>query len=209
MNTSEVTKKLGVSPSTVKRWIKQCNLDLERNELGHYIYSEKDLQILTDHKEKMILANSPTETSVKKEPRKGKVLLQKAIIQQLDEVNKEILTSSQNHSDHQKLDVANKGEISSQKNQENPSIEKLIEKVAIIESCLANKADSVVVYQVLQHRKEIEELENQISLLTERIAKLEAKKEPSFQTEARPLIDESNRKKQVKKRNLISMLFSL
>lgn len=190
MNTGEVTKRLGVSRSTIKRWIKQCNLQLDKNELGHYLYSETDVQILMEHKENMA---SATLEDGKIEPRKGKVVLPK---EQRD-VTKRLVENINNH------------KIIAPPSQESGITDKqLMEKLSMIERSLANKADSVVTYQLLQHRKEIEELENQIKLLTERIAKLEMKKEPSFPAEARPLIEEPNRKKTTKKRNIISMLFS-
>lgn len=43
MNSSEVAKHLGVSTSTVQRWVKQLNLPMERNERGHYTFKEEDL----------------------------------------------------------------------------------------------------------------------------------------------------------------------
>ncbi|WP_243291985.1 MerR family transcriptional regulator [Bacillus sp. FJAT-47783] len=46
MNTSAAAKKLGVSPKTVQRWIKQLDLRIERNDLGHYMFSEQDINLL-------------------------------------------------------------------------------------------------------------------------------------------------------------------
>lgn len=46
MNTSEVSKLLGVSHSTINRWITQLKLDIERTELGHYRFSEEDIILL-------------------------------------------------------------------------------------------------------------------------------------------------------------------
>lgn len=190
MNTSEVAKQLGVSKRTVLRWIKQCHLQLEKNELGHYMYSEADLQVITAHKEKMTAA-TPEESKPKLRTGKVSVPIEpngKPIVM---EKNRNIATSFKR---------ANAKNIGTDK--------QITEKLSMIERRLENKADSVVEYQLLQHRKEIEELENQIKRLTERITKLEMKKEASLPAEESPLIDEPNRKKTTKKRNLISMLFS-
>lgn len=46
MNTSAAAKLLGVSPSTIQRWVKQLGLRTERNELGHYLFSEEDINLL-------------------------------------------------------------------------------------------------------------------------------------------------------------------
>jgi chromosome-anchoring protein RacA len=46
MNTSEVSKLLGVSHSTINRWITQLKLEIDRTALGHYRFSEKDITLL-------------------------------------------------------------------------------------------------------------------------------------------------------------------
>lgn len=46
MNTSEVAKFLGVSSSTIQRWVKQLDLPTERNDRGHYLFSEQNIEIL-------------------------------------------------------------------------------------------------------------------------------------------------------------------
>ncbi|MED1438907.1 chromosome-anchoring protein RacA [Aeribacillus composti] len=48
MNTTDAAKKIGVSPKTVQRWIKQLNLPMERNELGHYMFSDEDIALLKE-----------------------------------------------------------------------------------------------------------------------------------------------------------------
>jgi chromosome-anchoring protein RacA len=53
MNTSAVAKLLGVSPSTIQRWVKQANLQMERTELGHYQFSEDSIEILKDIKDQL------------------------------------------------------------------------------------------------------------------------------------------------------------
>ena len=53
MNTSAVAKLLGVSPSTIQRWVKQASLQMERTELGHYQFSEESIEILKDIKDQL------------------------------------------------------------------------------------------------------------------------------------------------------------
>src|SRR5690606_7704399 len=53
MNTNTVAKKLGVSASTIGRWVRQLNLDVERNEFGHFLFSESDVTVLAKHQEKL------------------------------------------------------------------------------------------------------------------------------------------------------------
>ena len=51
--------------------------------------------------------------------------------------------------------------------------EVLEDKISLLETSLYQKADSVVSYQLLQHRREIEELQEQVSYLTGRLSDLE------------------------------------
>ena len=53
MNTSEVSKLLGVSHSTINRWITQLKLDIDRTALGHYRFSEEDIALLQQIKEQL------------------------------------------------------------------------------------------------------------------------------------------------------------
>lgn len=170
MNTSEVAKLLGVSTSTIQRWVKQLELPMERNERGHYHFSNEDIEILKKIHEQLqngTLIQEIAPIKEKKSHRKGAV---KAV------------------EDHQAL-------------------EKLFTKVSELEIDLNSKADSVVSYQLLQHRREIEELQAQVSELTEQLElfqKLLSKLKIPSQTEEPIVFDASKGKR--KKKNIVSSL---
>lgn len=46
MNTSAVARLLNVSHSTIQRWVTQLNMEVERNQLGHYQFSDDDIALL-------------------------------------------------------------------------------------------------------------------------------------------------------------------
>ncbi|KOO50457.1 MerR family transcriptional regulator [Priestia koreensis] len=48
MKTSEVAKLLGVNPRTITKWIHQFELNCEKNELGHFDFSEEDVESLRE-----------------------------------------------------------------------------------------------------------------------------------------------------------------
>lgn len=60
MNTNAVSKLLHVSARTILRWVKILELQLERNELGHYLYTDEDVKQLKRFQEK-IQQGIPTE----------------------------------------------------------------------------------------------------------------------------------------------------
>lgn len=69
MNTNQVAEILGVSSSTVKRWVKQLELPMERNERGHYTFTNEDLETLTNIHEQIqkgAILQDITEIPVKK-----------------------------------------------------------------------------------------------------------------------------------------------
>ena len=53
MNTKAVAKLLGTSVSTIQRWVKQLNIEMERNELGHFIFSEENIELLKEVKQQL------------------------------------------------------------------------------------------------------------------------------------------------------------
>lgn len=170
MNTTTVAKKIGVSPKTVQRWIKQLKIPMERNELGHYIFTEEDIQLLQFIHEQ-ILKGVPIKDLSHKVPVKKEKSEAKITSISTDQTNK------------------------------------IWSKIKEMELMIYQKADDVVSYQLLQHRKEMEELQNRVTQLEETIKELEKKqvqkeKVVSFESEKikkpRPL-----------RKGLISSIFGL
>lgn len=134
MNTRAVAKYLGVSSSTIKRWVKLLELPLEKNELGHFTYMDEDIAVLKAYKEQQSEAIlTYQEIASGKDSRKGK-----------------IFRSTEEENDM------------------------LINRIMCLEAIVHSKADEVVTYQLLQHRKEMEEMQSIITQLEERIGSLEA-----------------------------------
>jgi chromosome-anchoring protein RacA len=139
MNTSSVAKQLGVSSSTVKRWVKQLQLNLEKNEMGHFTYRQEDVDLLMTHKEQQ-----------------NEALL----------VYNEISAGK---------DYLRRGSVHTSIVDENTV---LLNRIKYLESIVQSKADQVVEYQILQHRREMEEMQATLETLEERIRLLEAQQVP-------------------------------
>ncbi|MEH7120706.1 MerR family transcriptional regulator [Neobacillus vireti] len=170
MNTSEVAKLLGVSASTIQRWVKQLELPMEKNERGHYYFSDEDIHLLKEIHERLqagTLLHEISPVGEKKTIRKGAV-----------------------------------------KSVENDkAMEKLFDKVRELELSLHEKADSVASYQLLQHRREIEELQDQVKNLTQQLEHLQLQLNEfttPIQTDKPIVFDQTKAKR--KKRNFMSSL---
>ncbi|WP_312474827.1 MerR family transcriptional regulator [Neobacillus sp.] len=171
MNTSDVAKLLGVSTSSIQRWVKQLGLPMEKNERGHYHFTSEDIELLKKIHEQLqngTLIHDISPLREKKSPRKGVV---KAV----------------------ENDVA---------------LEKLFSKVSKLEISLNTKADSVVSYQLLQHRREIEDLQNHVNQLSQQLELLQNQvKEMMSPTQIdKPLVLDHGKVKR-KKKNIVSSIF--
>ncbi|MDQ0197803.1 MerR family transcriptional regulator [Neobacillus ginsengisoli] len=171
MNTSEVAKLLGVSSSTIQRWVKQLKLPMERNERGHYFFNNEDIEVLKKIQGQIQNGAILQEIAPlqEKKPRKG-------IVKQAEE---------------------------------NQDFEKLAKKVSELELRLYDKADSVASYQLLQHRREIEELQNEVKELTHHLETLQSQfnelKDPHSNESI--VFDQGKQKKKTKKKNIVSVIF--
>ncbi|KQL51501.1 chromosome segregation protein [Heyndrickxia shackletonii] len=167
MNTATAAKLLGISQSTLKRWIKELDLDMNRNELGHYDIQDEDISVLKQVKKQIQNGTFLQDVTISRNKvRKGKT----AIL--LKESTADILVQRMND----------------------------------LEKKLNEKADKVVSYQLLTHRKEIEDLENEINRLNTHVELLEKK---LAETESKDISNNNaNSYKINKKRNLFSTLFN-
>jgi chromosome-anchoring protein RacA len=164
VNTGAVSKLLGVSSSTVQRWVKHLGLEMERNEFGHYLYTEDDIEVLKDFKQQIQDGVPIQQIQVKKAKRRGSMKLQRR-------------TGSD--------DI-------------------LLERINRLEGSLDSKADSVVTYQLLQHRREIEELKAQIEKMNRQIEQLlENSNETKESTPDIPYDEVKKRKKKTVFRSLL------
>jgi chromosome-anchoring protein RacA len=170
MNTNDVAKLLGVSSSTIQRWVKQLELPMERNERGHYHFNDEDIDLLKNIQEQI---------------QNGALLQEIAPVQEKK---------------------SRKGTVKAGDN--NAALERLYTIVNELEAKMNSKADSVASYQLLQHRKEIEDLEKQVKVLTKQVEMLQSQLDELKKTSLpdKPLVLDQGKVKR-KKKNIVSSLF--
>ncbi|MGE6630361.1 chromosome-anchoring protein RacA [Bacillus sp. NPDC077027] len=148
MTTSEVAKEFDVSVKTIQRWVKQLHIPVSRNELGHYEFDEETLTLLKQVKQQM---------------NEG-VLLQDIRLS-IDGETSIQLAPSRETDDHSQKIAALEQTIKQILHQQSQYTEIEL-RLKDIERKLAKKADEGVSYQLLQHRREIEELATCLEKLT-------------------------------------------
>lgn len=165
MSTAAVAKSLGVSRRTLMRWVDQLNLQLAKNELGHYQFSDEDIEKLKQMQEDP----SSVLPQPKEQPRKGMVMTQKIV--------------------------------------DEDQMVKLTNRIEELEQKIQRKADDVVSYQLLQHRKEMEELVGTIHKLERRIEELEnTQTKPEFAKDPALVFDHGQASKKPRRKGLISSI---
>ncbi|BBP92889.1 chromosome-anchoring protein RacA [Bacillus safensis] len=149
MNTNEVAKEIGVSSKTIQRWVKQLNIPVARNELGHYEFHEDIVQLLKEVKHQMSEG----------------VILQDIQLPIHKETVRQSAPAAQTDVSIQRIEALEKQvkELIQQLLHVNDAEDRLQE----LERKLAKKkADEGVSYQLLQHRREIEDLSTKFDRLT-------------------------------------------
>ncbi|WP_270179013.1 MerR family transcriptional regulator [Alkalihalobacillus sp. CinArs1] len=53
LKTKQVSDQLGVNPTTVQRWVKYFDLECDKNELGHFLFSEETIEKLKHIQEEL------------------------------------------------------------------------------------------------------------------------------------------------------------
>lgn len=175
--TPFIAKKLGVSPKAVVRIAQQLNLTI-KNKYGHFIFTQGDLDLMLEyHRSQM---DQPQNSQTTQKPSSNDV----------EKLKTQINTIVQNTS-------------SNDFEQLTAQFTTITRRLDRMEEQMQDKANDVVTYQLLQHRREIEEM-------LERIQKLEAalkKEEPIYITpDAKPTYE---REKKPKRRKMIFSIFGL
>ncbi|MFS0654070.1 chromosome-anchoring protein RacA [Bacillus sp. 179-C3.3 HS] len=151
MNTNEVAKEIGVSSKTIQRWVKQLNIPVARNELGHYEFHEDIVQLLKQVKQQM---------------NEG-VLLQEVQLPFHEETVHQLSATIETDASAQRLDVLE--HQLKQLIQQQSDVTAFEKRLCELEQTLSKKADEGVSYQLLQHRREIEELTATLERLTKKV----------------------------------------
>lgn len=196
MNAAAVAKILGVSRRTLMRWVTQLDLQLDKNELGHYQFSNVDVdrlkQLQNETNQQLPQQEIKTETNNQK-----------------DHTTPVNLTSTE---DTKELN-SRKGVVKNSASLDATIIETLGERINELERTTRSKADVVVSYQLLQHRQETEELINKITTLEARVVELENAQPKREARKEKVLVfdqaEPSETSKRSRRKNLISSIFSL
>ncbi|CAI6323113.1 MULTISPECIES: chromosome-anchoring protein RacA [Bacillus] len=160
MNTNMVASELGVSAKTVQRWVKQLNLPAERNELGHYSFTAEDVKVLKSVQKQISEGTAIQDIHLPKSAKKRTgFLVQKTNsdterrIEQLEQKLNTLLQQRQDESE-------------------------LMARISELERQLKQKADEGVSYQLLQHRREIDDILADLQSLTSQMKEFTAQPIP-------------------------------
>lgn len=148
MNTNEVAKEIGVSSKTIQRWVKQLHIPVARNEIGHYEFHEDIVLMLKQIKQQMSEG----------------VLLQEIRLPIHEETSDQLSPAVETEASTQRIEVLE--QQVKQLIQQQSHVTAFEQRLHDLERKLAKKADEGVSYQLLQHRREIEDLTAKLDRLS-------------------------------------------
>ncbi|MCH1625120.1 MerR family transcriptional regulator [Ferdinandcohnia quinoae] len=93
MNTAELAGIVGVSTKTIRRWIRDYNIPCQKNEYGHFIFTDEDLTFYNQIRDQLKNGTPNDEIKAKvKQPRKGTVrTMQKGTDQPVEQLVAKLL----------------------------------------------------------------------------------------------------------------------
>jgi chromosome-anchoring protein RacA len=167
LKTKDAAEALGVSQTTIKRWVFNFSHTFQKDRFGHYIFTEQDISRLHYIKSRVELGDSIDQITLP------------------SDIPAEPAKNDKDGDD----DTA-----------------EMISRIRQIERSLAQKADEVVSMQILQHRKELEELRRVVEQLAASVESMQgpAPKQPGLQEE---IHNSAMRQVHNKKRSLFRSLF--
>lgn len=143
MKTKDMAQTLGVSQTTVKRWVSHFPDSFRKDRFGHYVFSERDVERMR-HIRLMV--------------EQGLALDEIALSETGDSVVLQSAAASESQAD------TNEGA--------GDTADELWTAVARIEASLSQKADEVVTFQFLKQREELEDIRKTVERLTETVEAL-------------------------------------
>ncbi|WLD91784.1 MerR family transcriptional regulator [Alkalihalobacillus sp. AL-G] len=173
VKTKAVSKKLGVNPTTIQRWVKYFEIPCPKNEHGHYLFREEDIQVLSTIQKQLQQGLQMSDIKIQERTTNESIQLSKSGISEMDERFKKL---------HSQLDI--------------------------LEKKVSQKADEVLSYQVLQHRKDLDHMATRLTDLEEKMVVFEEQLLLQV-TATNEIRTEFNPVATKQKRNWLLSLFSL
>ncbi|CAG7625187.1 MerR family transcriptional regulator [Paenibacillus allorhizosphaerae] len=143
-STKEAAHVLQVSPTTIKRWASHFQNRFSKDELGHYVFEEGDMENLAIIKKQLEM----------------KLSLSQIVLPDADPVPQQ-----------SKAEPVYAGQASGSRvapvTQMTAPYGEIEKRLRYVESKLSEKADDIVCLQLLEHRRELEELSRTVKQLTQ------------------------------------------
>jgi chromosome-anchoring protein RacA len=173
VKTKAVSRKLGVNPTTIQRWVKYFEIPCPKNEHGHYLFREEDIKMLSGIQEQLKEGLQMSDIKIQEHTETGGNSVDKKGLKELDD-----------------------------------RFKNLYSHLNVLEKKVSQKADEVLSYQVLQHRKDLDQMASRLTDIEEKMIVFEEQlllqvtATNEIRTEFNPLTAKQ-------KRNWLSSLFSL
>ncbi|WP_058303257.1 hypothetical protein [Gorillibacterium timonense] len=146
LKTKEAAAALGVSPTTIKRWASSKPEQFRKDASGHYVFQPDELPLLASMK-------GPADAEIAKAAKAS-------LGQSVEPMDLAASPSSESaiHTDLAPVRLGGALSPGREKPVIPPGWESLSDRLRELERNLDRKASDIVTYQILEHRRELDEL---------------------------------------------------
>ncbi|MCF6137536.1 MerR family transcriptional regulator [Pseudalkalibacillus berkeleyi] len=173
VKTKVVSKRLNVNPTTIQRWVKYFDIPCPKNDHGHYLFRQVDIERLEEIQ----------------------VLLQQGL--QMSDIKQQEVA-----------DVKPQNKKGDGLKEMDAYFHQMQEQLNGLESKVSQKADEVLSYQVMQHRKDMDQMATRLTELEEKMLVLEEQLLLQV-TATNEIRTEFNPTMKTRKRNWLVSLFTM
>ncbi|WP_257351803.1 MerR family transcriptional regulator [Pseudalkalibacillus decolorationis] len=138
IKTKAASKKLNVNPTTIQRWVKYFEIPCPKNDHGHYLFRESDIEQLQSIQEQLNQGMQMSDIKLQKQAKREDHPKRKSGLKEMDDRFKQLQS-----------------------------------ELDILDQKVSQKADEVLSYQVLQHRKDLDQMSTRLTDLEEKMIVLE------------------------------------
>ncbi len=146
LKTKQVSDELGVNPTTVQRWVKYFDLSCEKNELGHFLFTNETLEELKEIKNDLRRGYSMEKIKSKDSTKSSTP--EKVVSQQLFEQRLDRFSMRLEQLERQLEEKANEV-ITVQVLQHRSELDELVKKVTSLEDKLLELEDHTTIQEAV------------------------------------------------------------
>ncbi|WP_186446210.1 MerR family transcriptional regulator [Paenibacillus cremeus] len=204
--TREAAQALNVSPTTIKRWASHFQSRFSKDDQGHYVFTDHDLEALNFIKEQLEKRQILSQIVLEEDQSLAATPSAVSPSPALSPVppSAPAASTAVQASEPQSAAIHPPNPAP----QLNDALRELTRRLTRVEYSLSQKAEDVVTLQILEHRNEIDELSKQVKILSQSLEGMQ-RSLTSLLHQAEVAASIASMPKPPKRKSMLASLFQL